>query len=277
MITFKEYLRTIDLSEAIEGLHPDLQKHLDNPKQFLKTKSALEKSGEDTGMTTEKHGSGSRFYIPQKNKTKIKLDGKDTEIHAGIKFHNPGFSLNAHHPNGRGESFGRDQNVHESDVSHHYGTMKKDENGHFQHNEHGCVATVLSHGDDYDHIVQEKLDKFNAKRFEKETKSESHPKGMKFKHFQAALQREWAHAQGRNHYSSVSDEDMDKAMDNPHTQRFHDMCMSTGTSPNDFDPRNMGHSTNPHTGESRPALLDGGASDHILSNYGKARKSKWRV
>lgn len=277
MITFKEYLTMIDLTESIESLHPELQKHIDNPKQFLKTKSSLEKSGQETGLTGEKFGSGSRFYLPQKNKTKIKFNGKDTEVSTGIKVHNPTFTLNSHHPDGKGASFGRDQNMHEADVSNWHGSMRQDDHGNWRHNPDGVVATVFSHGDNHDHLVQEKLEKFSSKRFEQETKSESHPKGMKFKHFHAALEREYALANGRKHYSSVSTEDMDRADENPHTERFKNAMLENDIHPGDITPRNLGHGTNHETGESRPLFTDAGGNGTIIRNYGKARVAKYSM
>jgi hypothetical protein len=272
--TFSDFLTSTILSEE---LHPELKQELDKNRKyssdgvasFSKKVKAIQNRGEETGLDGTKHSGSSRVYYPHAGTHEINLDGKSAHVPVGTKFAKR-FALDKH--TGIKKSLGSEQNRAEVDAARHYGLFHKHEDGSFSTNPNGVVAPTIDHHGEHEHITSVKAEKFSTKKFKDTTKSESHPKGLPFKHFTATLLRHHDRSNGKyyNHYG-VSHEDMDKAEDHPLVHKFMAHQDDTGHHPGDIRSANMGHITHPHTGEVHHVLVDAGYDHEVQNLYAKAR------
>ena len=289
MLTFKEL---ITLNIITEEIHKELQSILDEPEadrgerpavyahqkklnRFVSKFKSLSANNEDTGLEggTPKKGSSRAVFFP-KEPRKIHIDGKEVEQPTAVKIAFPG-TLDKH--TGSHKLLGEQQNEIESD---HY-TRKahsmfvEGKSGHFTTNEDGVTAPVLGDHPDNHWLEMAKADKMSAAKFKSITKSESHPKGLDFKHLVGTLQHDHAEAHGQTHFSGVSPEDREKTREHPLFQNTQDFMYSTDNHPGDLRLENYGEWKHPVTGKEHAVIRDYGFSNTIAGLYAKANRKKY--
>lgn len=285
MITFKEYI-----TEAPKELHPEIQNILDNTNlapnskrnAIVKTVRSIGKRGEDTGITGKMLKGSSRITLLHKDPHEVTIDGQKATIPTVTKFahtyKNQRGTLESYIPEhfDHNESFGTRQNAHETDnfSMEHYSVLPKNKDGSFSSNHEGILPPMI----DKDHenhswIQMGHVKDVTAQRFKQLTKTPEFKKGISHQEFYDAVNREWNHSQGRDHYSTFSGDHLTNIVDNhPFVQKVLEYSANLGTHPADFVKQNMGEWHNPVTKTDHLVIRDSGASADLLNLYTKARR-----
>lgn len=300
MKTFKEFVR-VNGPLITEELHKELQNILDsdesdeerqnrlqrNPWQFassdprakkltLFTKRAREliKNGQDTGLENDKpkKGSSRAVFFPKEERDAI-IDGTPSKLKTAIKIAFPG-SLDRYKKNEE-DLLGQMQNRVEADhfTRHHYGMLRENDDNTFSTNENGVLAPVLSNHPDHHYLEMGHVNPITETKFRELTKTDTHPKGLKFKDMFNAINKEYndAHGQSTHLPEHHNDEYHDHLMSHPFLQNLYDMVISTGNHPGDINRRNMGVWTHPVTKKEYPVISDYGFSNDVAKAYSVRR------
>lgn len=285
-ITFKELVEE-HYGVIREELHPELKDVLNEPENdrdrnvhmkhyqnklnnFSRKVKDLSKRGEHSGLEegTPKKGSSRAVFFPAEHKH-ITIDGEHAEQKTAVKIAFPG-ALDKH--TGDNRLLGEHQNAVESDhfTNSNYSVLNHTHSNHFEYNPHGITAPVLDHHEDHHWLEMAHADKLTAKKFTELTKTESHPKGLKFDHFTQALKNDHEAAHG---YHSGNDE-FDHVRDHPLYETAQDFMHSTGNHPGDLRMQNMGVWKHPISGKEHPVIRDFGFSNDIAKLYTTAHRNR---
>jgi len=285
-ITFKELVES-HYGKLTEELHKELQGVLDEPEgsrdtpyhklhqkklnNFTKKVKELHSRGESTGLEDDKpkKGSSRAVFFPDEHKHII-IDGHPAAQKTAVKVAFAG-DLDKH--TGDSHLLGEHQNAVESDhfTNHRYSMLSHEGGHHYTYNPHGVVAPVLDHHDDHHWLEMAHADKLTAKKFTELTKTDTHPKGLKFEHFHEALMND--HHAAHGHHSGSDDHDHLRT--HPLYENTQDFIQTTGNHPGDLRLQNMGVWKHPVTGKEHPVIRDFGYSHEIDKLYTKARKNKY--
>lgn len=281
MINFKEFLE-YNGEILTEELHKELIDILnsDAPSQhklnrLTKKTRELIKSGQDTGLTNDKpkKGSSRAVFFPNQNKP-LHIDGKPTEMRTAVKVAFPGVLDN--YKTSKEPLLGELQNNQEADhfIRNNYGMLSEDNKGHYTTNHNGVLAPVVGSHDEGHHLEMGHVSPIKKSDFQRLTKTESHPKGIKFDDMYNAVNKEYHDAHGSRHYvpSHHTDELHEHIMSHPYVENLVDMMHNTGFHPGDISIRNMGIWKHPHTGKEYPVMSDYGFSTEVAKAYSIRRR-----
>lgn len=280
MIRFRDLLT--------EALHKELQDILDEPEnnrdttygktnqkklnKFSSKVRDIANSGGDSGLedSKPKKGSSRAVFFPKEHKD-IVIDGVPAKQKTAVKiaFHG---HLDKH--TGDTHLLGEHQNAVESDhfTNKEYSVLSHDEHNKYHYNENGVTAPVFDHHDDNHWLEMGHADKLTGKKFTELTKTESHPKGLKFDEFHEALQND--HKMAHGNFSGVDNHDHIRS--HPLYENMQDFMHTTGNHPADLALRNMGVWKHPVTGKEHPVIRDFGYSNEIDKLYTKAWRNKYK-
>lgn len=274
-----------------EELHKHLQSILDEPEtsstsldasqkmnRFTKAARGLIKKGEDTGLTEDKpkKGSSRAVFFPKEDKP-VTIDGTPTKAKTVVKIAFPGHldRYRKYHERLLGEQ----QNDVESDpfTSNTHGMLRENDDGTYSTNPHGVLAPVLGRHPDHHYLEMGHVSPMKKSDFQRLTRTESHPKGIKFDEMYDALNREYHNAHGSTYYSGkkVSDEEHERIMRHPFVEHMNNMMNDTAFHPADINPKNMGIWRHPVTGAEHPVISDYGYTTQIAREYAKRRQRMW--
>ena len=261
------------------GLHPDIQKHLQNENIYAPhvlnavTNAArtLIKSGHETGLSDAKpkKGSSRAVFFPNQPH-KIKLDGKDTDVHSVIKIAFPGH-LDKH--NDSGTLLGQHQNHVEHDwfAQSQWGVLRhnSDDGSYSTNHERGILAPVFNghHDDHWLHMGRVRPAK--AADWKELTKTKDFPKGITHNDMYHTLTHDYYQAHGMNYH--FKPKEYDKLQEHPLIQNMSDFVSTMGQHPGDFHKGNMGVFEHPHGGK-HLVISDYGFSSEVHKLYNNARK-----
>lgn len=286
MIKFKEFMKFNSNININEELHDHLQKVLDMDTRypekkltsFSTTARRLLKSGEDTGLESDKpkKGSSRAVFFP-KDGRHVHIDGKPVHMPTAVKIAFPG-ELDKYKTAGE-RLLGEHQNEVEADhfTRNHYGMLREEDEGHYSTNHHGVLAPVVGNHHEHHYLEMGKVSPLTKSKFQQLTKTDSHPNGLKFDDMYHALNKEYSDAHG-NHYSvpkGHTEEKHDHIMQHPFVSNLHDMMLNTGMHPGDLRSANMGVWKHPHTGQEHPVVSDYGFNTDIAKRYQERRRRAW--
>lgn len=300
LITFKELLEQGFITEE---LHSELKGILNEPEndresggytpgklwqkkltKFSAKVKDLSKRGEDSGLANvglagskpiQKNGSSRAVFFPAEHKH-ITIDGVSTHMPTAVKVAFPG-QLDKY--TGDSHLLGEHQNRVESDQysNNEYGVLHHTSGGRpgdidFHHNPHGVLAPVLDHHEDHHWLEMAHAGNITGKGFTELTKTESHPKGLKFNDFRQALLNDHAAAHGQH---SGNDEH-DHLRTHPFYEGMQNFMQDTGGHPADVNLGNLGEFTHPVTGKKQVVYRDHGFHEDIAKLYTKARRNMYK-
>lgn len=282
MLSFK------DIAFLTEELHKELQDVLNEPENnrdnsygkahqnklnnFTKKVRELSSRGEDSGLedSKPKKGSSRAVFFPKEHKD-ITIDNVPTKQKTVVKvaFHG---DLDKH--TGSERLLGEHQNEVESDhfTRQNYSVLSHEGGSTYTHNPHGVTAPVFDSHEDHHWLEMGHADKLTGKKFTELTKTESHPKGLKFEHFTEALNND--HRAAHGHATGIDDHDHLRT--HPLYENMQDFIQTTGNHPGDLRLQNMGVWKHPVTGKEQPVIRDYGYSHEIDKLYTKARRNKYK-
>jgi hypothetical protein len=280
---FLEANRDILTDVILEEVHPQIEaaaKGAYTPSRLAnvsKTIRNLLKTGADTGLqdSKPKKGSSRAVYFPTEP-AHVTIDGAQTNMPHVMKvaFHG---TLDSHTEDKKDHGLlGESQNRHEVGASQDYATLKKNPDGSFRHNPEGFLPPLLSKSDNHEYISVGRVEPLKSGEFRSLTKNEDFPKGISHKEFYDAVNKNWQESNGQNHYSSISEEKLEKVSEHPLVNRAIDFSLGTDTHPADFNPRNLGVWTHPVTGEKHIVASDAGFSRFVAKRYHDARMNQMR-
>ena len=265
-----------------EELAKPLRNVIDNPDLPSSNKHAamakllknMLHQGMETGLSDAKpkKGSSRAVYFPSEPDD-INIDGTPTKMHTVLKVAFPG-DLDKYTDDDT--LLGEHQNMHEGSnyLQKHYGMLRHNpETNHYETNENGILAPVIHAHEDGHYLHMGKISPIGASDFRELTKNEDFPKGISHQEFKNAVAHEYHNANGIT--TSYSDEKLEKLKTHPLVDSAIRFSLDTGTSPNDYDKRNMGIWEHPVTGKKHIVLADYGASDDVLKMYAKAYQKKF--
>lgn len=273
-----------------EKIHNEIQSIMDNSDiptsrklglVSAKAKSLI-KSGQDTGMESDKpkKGSSRAVFFPKEHK-EITVDGKQTKTPTAVKIAFPGI-LDKHH--GEDTTLGEDQNAKESDhfINHNYGIMhpsgKHNEYHSCSHESGGVLSPVFETHEEHHHLEMGRVDKCDAKGIAEATKTKDFPKGLKHDEIQDAMMHEHTSAHGQRHHfaSKHTEEHLEHVKTHPWVEHAISMMHDSSMHPGDLNKGNMGIYTHPVTGKKHLAIIDYGFSNEIAKKYTKARTNHYK-
>jgi hypothetical protein len=287
-ITFKQLVES-HYGVLTEELHQELKDVLNAPEtdrsgtsgklyqrkltNFSAKVKDLSKRGEDTGLEggTPKRGSSRAVYFPTEPKH-ITIDGAPAQQHTAVKVAFAG-ALDKH--TGDSHLLGEHQNIIESDhfTRDNHSMLRHTNDHHYEYNPDGVTAPVLDHHEDGHWLEMAHADKLTGKKFTELTKTESHPKGLKFDHFHEALKNDHAAAHGEH----SGTDDHDHLREHPLYQNTQDFIYNTGNHPVDLRLQSMGVWRHPVTGKEHPVIRDYGYSNDIAKLYSKGGQNSMKA
>ena len=289
----KSFTQFYHLYNITEELHQELKNILNEPEtdrerntysklhqqklnKFTKKFRSLVANNEDTGIENDKpkKGSSRAVFFPKEHKA-INVDGQDVKQPTAVKVAFAGV-LDKH--TGDSHLLGEHQNAVESDhyTRQNHSMLHRENDGSYTSNPHGVTAPVLNESDDHNHWLEmAKADKMSASKFSNLTKTESHPKGLKFNHFVDTLQHDHADAHGHQHHGITTEEERDHIRQHPLYDSTEDFMHSTDNHPGDLRLANYGVWKHPVTGKEHPVITDYGFSNHIAKLYAKGRRNQY--
>ena len=278
------YMMMYGKSEILsEAVHEAIQSIMDSDVIHAKNKLAavskkakeLIKSGEDTGMESDKpkRGSSRAVFFPRDHK-EITVDGVKTKTPTAVKIAFPGL-LDKYH--GEETTLGEDQNRIESDgyINKSYGVLRHNPHTDTYHsNENPILAPVFSTHPEHHHLEMGRVEKYNAKDLAESTKNKDFPKGLKHDEITTAMRYHHDQAHGQHPLlNGYSNDHLEKVSDHPWVENAISMMHDSGMHPGDLRPANMGIYTHPVTGKKHPVVIDFGFSNDIAKKYNKARNN----
>lgn len=289
LLEVQDSLNTLYRETAIvleEGeLHPEIKDILHdevnnkwNQKltRISKKMRDLTSRGEDTGIEGDKpkKGSSRAVFFPTAPK-KLKIDGRDTDVHTAVKIAFKG-QLDGH--TGSPMMLGEHQNEIESDhfVRQHHAVLTHDPStGEYHTNPEGVTAPVFDNHEDHHWLEMGKARNMTKKDFKEATKTSSHPKGLDFDKFHAKLEKDHNDAHGGRGYSPhLSKEDEEHIESHPMYENTTNFIHTSDNHPGDLRIQNWGMWKHPITGKEHPVIRDYGFSNQIAKLYHKGRKAK---
>jgi hypothetical protein len=287
-LTFKQLVEQ-HYGALTEELHKELKDVLNAPENdrdhvygklhqrklnnFASKVKDLAKRGEDTGLEggAPKKGSSRAVYFPTDPKH-ITIDGHPAEQKTAVKVAFAG-ALDKH--TGDHRLLGEHQNGVEADhfTRDNYSMLRNTNGHHYEYNPHGVTAPVLDHHEDDHWLEMGHADKLTGKKFTELTKTESHPKGLKFEHFHEALMNDHNAAHG-NHSGTDAH---DHVREHPLYEHMQDFIQTTGNHPVDLRLQNMGVWKHPVSGKEHPVVRDYGYSNDIAKLYTKGRMNSMKA
>lgn len=286
MKTFAQILKENNIILS-EEMHQELKDILDSPTTSIKGRNSklntftgkvqdLAKRGEDNGLEDgrAKKGSSRAVFFPKEHK-EITIDGVKTRAPTAVKVAFPG-ALDRH--TGSDRLLGEHQNEVEADnySRQSYSMLRhQPEKGehHYAYNDEGVTAPVLGNHEDHHWLEMGKADKMSAGKFKELTKTESHPKGLKFDEFTTALQND--HAAAHGHHSG--NDGLDHVREHPLYENTSNFINDTGNHPGDLRLQNYGVWKHPVTGKEHPVIRDYGFSNEISKLYSKGWQNQFKT
>jgi hypothetical protein len=187
--------------------------------------------------------------------------------------------------NDSGALLGEHQNLVEADnySAQHHSILRpthddaKGNNTHFETNtESGVLPPLLGSHPEGQHIHVGRVAKLGPGEFRGLTKTEGFPKGISHTEFYDAINEHYYAAHGQKHYGTTPQSRIEKVQEHPLVEKFHNFIASTGGHPGDYNPRNLGTWTHPHTGEKHIVASDYGFSTEVAKHYDQARGNMYK-
>lgn len=290
MLEFREFLQCL----VVEELHPELQQVVSSTGSYASKQSLiakkikdLSKRGLSTGIEGNMPKGSSRAYLKHNLPTKVQIDGNSHEIPTGTKVAITA-ALDKHHKHQDhdGMRLGALQNHAEGGdhwVNSNYRilTHEGQENGvhKFTTNKEGGIFPPLL---EHDHVNNEwshvgHVRDMKPGEFEKLTKTESHPKGIKHRDFVDALVRDHMRNTGRHWgHDPKREAELDHVSQHPLTQKFADYHGNTGNPPTDYyQKKNLGIWQHPD-GSHHIVARDHGFDSTVEHAYKQARENQYK-
>lgn len=287
MLDFREFMECL----VVEELHPELHQVISSTGSYASKQSLLAKKIKDLskrGLSTGIEGNmpkgSARAYMKHDTPMKVHIDGKPQDLHTGTKVAiTAALDKHHNHKDHDGMRLGALQNHAEAGdhwVNSSYRILRHEgqENGvhKFTSNKDRGIFPPLI---DHDHVNNEwshvgHVRDMQPGEFQKLTKTESHPKGLKHKDFVDALVREHHRNTGRRWNESEKREaELDHVTSHPLFEKFNDYHGNTGNSPSDYgQKKNLGVWQHPD-GSHHIIARDHGYDSAVEHAYQQARST----